>query len=537
VSQPPSTAKILLVDDHPANLMALEATLQPLQQALVFASSGGEAIDCLRDDDFALVLLDVHMPGLDGYDTCRAMRKEGRNRAVPVIFMTAVYNDREHEATGYAAGAVDYITKPFDPAVLRAKVGAFVGMHVQAIEIERQAEALAAAEHAAMAEATARRAAEEANEAKDHFLAVISHELRTPLNTMLGWAEMLRSGRLSEERAKKALETLIRSGRAQDRLIEDLLDSARIVAGKMQLRPAPTDLGEIVEAAIEEQRPTAERRRIAIRFDAEIKRLPMQGDPHRLRQVVSNLLSNAIKFSRDDGHVSVRLQRSEDLAVLEVEDDGIGIRADFLPHVFQRFRQAAADDRRTHGGLGLGLSIVQHLAELHGGTIEARSRGEGQGACFVLKLPLSGVMAERRPATGRFHALRDEPTDLANVSVLFVDDEEDARELVGQLLGDAAATVHTAGSVAEAMDVLERKSVDIIISDLSMPHEDGFSFARRMTERAEKTGVAIPLIALSAYSGVEDRERALEAGFDTHVGKPFDPARLLSLISALAPKG
>jgi signal transduction histidine kinase len=535
-----STAKILLVDDHPANLKALEATLEPLAQPLVRANSGAEALELLQAGDFALALLDVHMPGLDGYDTCRAMRAAAHTRSVPVIFMTAVYNDRQHEATGYASGAVDYICKPFDPLVLRAKVGAFVGMYLQSREIERQATALREAERVAIVEAAARRDAEAANDAKDHFLAILSHELRTPLNTILGWAKMLRSGQLDAERSTKALDTLIRCGHAQNRLIEDLLDSARIVAGKLQLRKSATELASLIESSIEEQQLLAQQRRVRVEVEGTPERCIIDADPYRLRQVVGNLLSNAVKFSTAGGRVVVRLQALDGVARIEVEDDGVGIPPAFLPHVFDRFRQAHDDDTRQHGGLGLGLAIVKHLVELHGGTITVSSGGPGLGARFAIELPLDsvdgGAQALRRTSTGRFRALRAESTDLTGVRVLFVDDEEDTRELVGQMLSDAGAHVSLAASVAEAMTLLHLQAIDVIVSDLSMPQEDGFSFARRVAARLSETGVSIPTIALSAYASVEDRERALEAGFETHIAKPFEPARLLSLIAALALK-
>ena len=227
-------------------------------------------------------------------------------------------------------------------------------------------------------------------------------------------------------------------------------------------------------------------------------------------------------------------------ARVEVEDRGIGIAPEFLPHLFERFRQAHSGDARAHGGLGLGLSIVVHIVELHGGKITVKSDGVGQGACFIVELPLASeavaVTTERRGTTGRFAALRGEPVDLKDVRVLFVDDDEDTRELIGQLLRDAGAEVTVAGSVAAGMEVLEKLPVDVVVSDLSMPQEDGFSFARKIVAWSAKSGVTVPAIALSAFGGVEDRERALEAGFETHIAKPVEPSRLLSLISALAPK-
>jgi signal transduction histidine kinase len=533
-----ATTKILLVDDNPANLLALEATLQSLGCPLVTARSGREALDKARDDDFALVLLDVHMPGLDGYETCRALRADAHTRTLPVIFLTAIYNDREHEASGYDVGALDYINKPFDPTVLKAKVRAFMALHEQKHEIERQAIALRAAERKAADEQAARQSAEDASRAKDHFLAIMSHELRTPLNTILGWAELLRASE-SDDKKAKALDTIIRSGRTQNRLIEDLLDSSRIAAGKLKLCRSDTDLIAIVDGVIAEQGPLAAPRGIGLRLSSALPRLPLDADPQRLRQVVWNLLTNAIKFSKDGGTVDVRVSANDEVARLEVEDHGAGISAAFLPFVFDSFRQANTTNTRLHGGLGLGLSIVRHLVDQHGGTVAAKSEGEGMGASFIVELPRQrqgqeGGAPRGSSSTGRFHALRGGATDLHDVRVLFVDDEEDARELVGELLRQAGAQVTIASSVGEAMLAVDSVRFDVVVSDLSMPQEDGYSFARRIGEWSQRSGESLPAIALSAFAAVEDRERALEAGFATHIAKPFDPARLMSLISALA---
>lgn len=327
------------------------------------------------------------------------------------------------------------------------------------------------------AEQVARAAVEAANRAKDDFLAVLSHELRTPLQSMLGWLRVLRSGGLDAPAATRALETIERNTRAQAQLIEDLLDVSRIVAGKLRIEMRPVAVRSVIEAALESVRAGAEARRITLEADLEVADVEVDGDAVRVQQIVWNLLSNAVKFTPDGGHVHVTLRRDGGLAVITVRDDGRGIPGELLPQIFQRFRQADASNTRAHGGLGLGLAIVRHLVEMHGGSIEAASAGANQGSVFTVRLPVRASRASEMPARGSVGAWAQLPLTggplLEGLSLLVVDDDAGARELLAMALQNEAARVTTAGSVAEALACLERERPDVIVSDISMPGEDG----------------------------------------------------------------
>ncbi len=383
-------------------------------------------------------------------------------------------------------------------------------------------------------EQEARRQAEEANRLKDEFLATLSHELRTPLNAILGWGQVLRSGKLDAATAERALETIERNARSQAQLIADLLDISRIITGKLRLDPKPVELPRIIEAALDSARPAAEAKGIHLDVFLDPLMTPMLGDADRLQQIVWNLLSNAIKFTPQGGRVEVRLTEAMPNAVVQVVDTGVGIRADFLPHVFDRFRQAESSHTRSHGGLGLGLSIVRHLTELHGGTVEVASDGEGKGSTFTVKLPLAveltgEVPVERRPAAPQVWSA---PDLLKDLRILVVEDEKDTRELLVMALEGCGARVTSAVSVPEALAAFERAAPDVIVSDIGLPGEDGYSFIRKV--RARNGGGRVPAAAVTAYAGAEDRRRALESGFQTHLAKPVDPSELVATVARLA---
>jgi len=814
---PAPTASVLLVDDHPPNLFALEAVLEPLGARLVRASSGTEALECLLREDFAVIVLDVQMPGLDGFETAALIRQRERTREVPILFVTAIHRDEAHEARGYAHGAVDYLAKPFNPDVLRAKVAALVALwqHVEALRLgeaqlrareqaaqearvgvlagrlreselnlrqvgeaagagtfevefatgrvtadeqwrvlfflpqeaplllgemllrihpedrERTAAAIEAArtggsegffleEHRTVspedgrarwveararttgaggralrmlgtavditarkraerererlllevegaraeaeaarahlhdlfmqtplpiavlegpslrfvvanaaycevvgrqglvgrdyldvfpelvgrpvadmfrdvyergetarfterevrlvrngvtascffnyvlqpmrkggaiiglmvvgtdvtAQVTARRrvdglraAAEEASRAKDEFLNTLSHELRTPLTAIIGWSSMLRSGNVPAEQQAAALETVERNARIQARLIEDMLDLSRIEQGKFVLSVGPVEMVRVVEAAIEAVRPAAEAR--GIRLEPELdSHATIVGDADRLQQVAWNLLSNAIKFTPKGGRVQVRLRREPSHVELVVSDTGQGIAADFLPHVFDRFRQGDASFTRKTGGLGLGLAIVRSLVELHGGDVRAESDGPGVGATFTVRLPLAPPRADRSsPAAPEPHPPHgvsfDCPAALRGKRVLLVDDEVETRELVRFVLSQCECQVETAGGGTEALRVLERGTFDVLISDIGMPDMDGFELIRRVRAQPASAHANVPALALTAYARDADRARALREGFDMHLAKPVEPGELLAILGTL----
>jgi PAS domain S-box-containing protein len=655
-----------MVDDHPPNLLALEAILAPLGEEMVGVTSGEDALRELLNGEFALILMDVQMPGMDGIETAALIKQRQRNRSTPIIFLTAIAKDPSFIFKGYSQGAVDYLLKPFDPEILRTKVSVFVDLWRKGELIKRQAAMLRAQElrdlerrtevrfhaltdsmpqcvwaarrdgeiyycnrvwreyagagagtsffsavpedelaavraewntairagrtlereqrlrrhdgelrwhlcrvvperneqgaitgwiatatdidqqkgvegaHAALLvrEQEARAQLEAANRAKDEFLATVSHELRTPLNAILGWTRMLRTGAVGgEEQLEHALETIERNARAQTQLIEDILDVSRIIAGKLRVQVRRFDVRDVITAAVDAVRPAAEAKELELVLDLSSEASDFQGDPDRLQQVVWNLLSNAIKFTPAKGKVIVELRRWNGHIEIVVSDTGVGIARDFLPHVFDRFRQADSSAARVQGGLGLGLAIVRHLVEVHGGTVCAESEGEGKGAKFMVRLPMRHVQPQQeeakvsRDASPALDPTAAEPLSLNGIRVLVVDDDADARELVRLVLAGYGADVQTAASADEALAQIERDLPDVLVSDIGLPTEDGYSLIRRV--RALPGAAYIPALALTAYASVSDNRRALEAGFQRHVAKPVEPTELANEIAAV----
>jgi PAS domain S-box-containing protein len=705
-------ASILIVDDHAANLVVLEATLAPLGHRVIRAGSGKEALAAVGAHDLAVVLLDVQMPDIDGFETAARIKADPATAHVPIIFVTASEHAAERVLAGYAAGGADYVVKPFDPRVLRSKVAVFTDLYLTqrrldaqaarlrelelrdlhhrsearvhrlvdsmalplcalradgtvydcnrawisyagldaagmaraapseivhpgdlpraagawlsarvhgepldiqcrlrrardrawrwhvvrvvperdesgdvtgwiatAADIETQKNAEAEQARAAAHERRAREEAEAATRARDEFLATLSHELRTPLNAVVGWTRMLRAGMLTPEKSRKALETIERNAKAQADLIEDILDVSRIITGRLRLEIQPADLGAIAEAAIDSLRPAAAARGIHLgKRVAGGAPVRMPADPARLQQVIWNLLSNAIKFTPQGGRVDLDICRSgscdEDdgdrdqasdhgararqaSVEIRVSDNGRGISAAFLPFVFDRFRQMDGTSRRAHGGLGLGLAIVRHLVELHGGTIRAASQGEGHGATFTVRLPIppgadpaeaAGAAAEAASpgAAGAADAAASgaagapasaaavDEIDLRGLRVLLVDDEPDARELLAEVLEQHGAAVSAAASADEALRALRLDRPDVLVSDIGLPGEDGYSLIARVRALPADDGGAIPAAALTAYARSEDSRRALAAGFHRHVVKPIQPSALAALVRDLA---
>jgi signal transduction histidine kinase/ActR/RegA family two-component response regulator len=376
----------------------------------------------------------------------------------------------------------------------------------------------------------ARGDAEEANRAKDQFLAMLSHELRTPLNAMLGWVTMLRSGRLEAPAAARALETIERNTRLQATLIEDLLDVSRITAGKLSLQRVPVELPAVLEAAVDAARAAAAPKSVTIETRIDSAAGPVLGDAARLQQIVGNLLSNAVKFSESNGRVTVSLTRIPTGVRIQVQDTGPGISAELLPHIFDRFRQAEGTTTRAHGGLGLGLTIVRHLVEAHGGTVRAESPGPGQGATFSVDLPAA-------PANTAVARPRPTPTGAAPtlqaVRVLAVDDNADARYLVAAALAAYGAEATVVGSADEALAELGRAHFDVLVADIAMPGRDGYDLIRHVRTLDAPPG-RIPALALTAHARGEDRDRALAAGFDVHLAKPVEPRRLAEVVATLS---
>jgi signal transduction histidine kinase/CheY-like chemotaxis protein len=399
--------------------------------------------------------------------------------------------------------------------------------------LEHQTEALA---RSLEAERTARAEVERVSLMKDEFLATLSHELRTPLNAVLGWSEILLAGVRDPADLNRGLETIARNARAQAQLIEDLLDMSRIVSGKIRLDVQRTDLVSVVDAAVDAVKPSADARAIVVRKIVDPLAGPVFGDPNRLQQIVWNLLSNAVKFTPKGGWVQVLVARINSHVEITVSDSGPGVSPEFLPHVFERFRQADASTTRKHGGLGLGLAIVKQLVELHGGTVKVENGGPGAGASFTVSLPPGAVRddASKRehPAAGRMPALR-EAVYLAGIKVLVIDDEPDARDLIKWVLENARAEVVVGSSATAGLELLESQQPDVVISDIGMPERDGYQFIRDVRSLEAANGGKTPAIALTAFARSEDRTRALLAGYQIHLSKPIEPQELVATVASL----
>jgi CheY-like chemotaxis protein len=374
------------------------------------------------------------------------------------------------------------------------------------------------------AEQQAREAADAANRAKDEFLAHVSHELRTPLNAILGWASFIRTGAVDPATAQRGIESIEQASRAQSRLIDELLDLSRIVTGKMLVDKKLHDVSAAVRGAIEVMQPAAQAASIALHADPGGAPAFVEGDVTRLQQVVWNLLSNAVKFTPAGGRVEVSIVQDEHAVEIVVKDSGVGIDPEFLPHVFERFRQAEEGASRRYGGLGLGLSIVRHLTELHGGSVHAFSEGLGRGAEFRVRLPRASESVARTPVRAEAR-----PTSLAGVSVLLVDDDEQARNVIGTMLASFGASVTEAASAAEAVQHFADDPPDVLVSDIGMPGEDGYALIRRL-RRAEWN---VPAVAVTAYADPRDRDRALDAGFQAHLAKPVEPHELAATVRSV----
>ena len=662
----PSELKVnvLLVDDHPENLLSLEAILESLGQNLVRANSGVEALRCLLNQDFAVILLDVQMPGMDGFETATLIRQRERSRDIPIIFLTAFSTSNTLVFKGYSLGAVDYLLKPIEPEILKSKVAVFVELYKKTAEVKRQTAQLEVvnaelreseerfrslsacsplgifmtdvegrytytnprwqviyeathedcpeawlqsvhpedrdwvltdwstwtglnqeysnefrlqtqegsvrwvhvrsspmsnqgellghvgtvediterkqAEEARaefIREQEARQQAEAANRMKDEFLATLSHELRTPLNSMLGWARLLRTRKYDESTTARALETIERNAKSQAQLIEDILDVSRIIQGKLRLNLSPVNLVPVIEAAINSVRPAAEAKAIQLGFVLDSSLDLVLGDSDRLQQVAWNLLSNAIKFTPEAGKIDVRCLCAGSYAQIQVIDTGIGINTDFLPYVFDRFRQADGTTTRSYGGLGLGLAIVRHLVELQGGTVHVESDGEGQGATFTVKL----LRAENQQETRKQHGYSIDNNEVASANlltlnslqVLIVDDDTDTRDFLTTVLEQHGAKVRSVASVSEALEAIQQLKPNMLVSDLGMPGEDGYSLIRKVRALEAERGGKIPAIALTAYASSEERSRVLAAGFQMHLPKPVEPAELIAMLANL----
>jgi PAS domain S-box-containing protein len=446
--------------------------------------------------------------------------------------------DRRVETRGYHADGHEF---PVEVAITRVSgddpptFTGFVRDLTSRVQAQQEREALL------QRELNARRDAEFANRAKDDFLATLSHELRTPLNAILGWTRMLLDGTMDAPSSRKALQVIDRNAHLQAQLVGDILDVSRIITGGLRLDLQPVDLGSVIGATLDAVRPAADAKKVQLRSQIDAAARLTEGDPQRMQQIVWNLLSNAVKFTPAGGYVNIALDDvGEDRIQIRVQDSGAGIDRAFLPHVFERFRQADNTVSRQHGGLGLGLAIVRHLVELHGGTVHADSPGVGRGSTFTVDLPRMDPEPARLPFTGgrsrpdvaRPHST--EPTLLESCRALVVDDDDDTRELIATVLASAGAVVQTASSAAEALRHLETSSFNVLLADIGMPGVDGYALIRKVRQSELATGRHLPAAAITAYAGHLDRERALAAGFDRHVPKPLSPAAVVDAVLSLS---
>jgi signal transduction histidine kinase len=554
---------ILVVDDRDENLLALEAVLDDPAYRLVRARSGREALREVLDQDFALILLDVVMPGVDGYETATLIRERPRSRQTPIIFLTANDWGASHVFRGYTVGAVDYLVKPIAPDVLRSKVAVFVelfnrqeALRIAQEELEyriaERTKELATANVALSAEIeerakieqeralllrreqAARLEAERANRLKDEFLATLSHELRTPLNAIMGWAHVLGQSSHDRDTVQRAASVIRQNASSQSQLIDDILDVSRIVGGKLVLETTLVPLPGVIADAIDSLMPAAAAKAIQIKRTLDPE-LSVIGDRDRLQQIVWNLVSNGLKFTPKGGKVEVTLQERDGDAEIMVTDSGIGISAEFLPFVFDRFRQADSSMSRRHAGLGLGMAIVRHLVELHGGTVSVESEGEGKGATFRLRLPKhTGDAPEAAAAPVRSspqEMVELELEHLHGVHVLIVEDDTDSRNVLAVLLQRLGALVEAVASAKEAYDRVSHRRPDVLVSDIGMPDEDGYSLIRKLRQMGGDP--KLPAIALTAYARKQDAEAALGAGYDRHLPKPVAPADLIKAIKSV----
>jgi signal transduction histidine kinase len=533
----PLPTRVLLVEDEEAHAFLVRQAFQRSDHPfeLAVAKNLQEARALLASSPPQLLIADFVLPDGRGVE----LLPVGRERAPFAVIVMTAHGDEQLAVDVMKAGALDYVVKTEASLTLMPRLAELALREWRHLEERRRAqeerEALLARERAARVEA------ERACRIRDEFLAMLSHELRTPLSAILGWTELLRSKERSPEFTRQALETIRRNARTQVALIDDLLEMSRIIAGRMRLEIQPVDLAGLVRAAVESARPTAEAKGVRLSLVLDFPHAAIPGDPNRLLQVAANLLSNAIKFTPGGGRVAVSLRASGGQAELEVRDTGIGIAPDFLPHLFERFRQADASNTRQYGGLGLGLAIVRQIVELHRGRVHAASAGVNRGAAFRVGLPLADPVqafeqSAAREAAASMERSAPDPAgaDLSGLRVLVVDDEQDALDLMRCVLEECHAEVEVASSVEAGYALFQERRPDILVSDIAMPREDGCELVRRVRALSPERGGAVPAVALTALAGEAERRRAIGAGFQRFVTKPIEPAKFPAELASLA---
>ena len=523
-------ARLLVVDDEENLRITTAAILEKEGYAVDTAASGNEAIALLASADYDLVLTDLHMEAGEGLAVLNEIR---RNAPLTISVVLTGFASVESAIAALQEGAYDYLVKPCDIETMKHTIRRGVE-HRKLMLAEQKARADLEQLNLDLEQRIAERTAElmrlnaelaDANRAKDVFLATLSHELRTPLTPVVGWIKLLRSGNLDTKSVSQALDAIERNAWLQARLIDDLLDTSRIATGKLQFEPRPTDLNIAVKAALETVRGLAASRNINLEGNLSPLTLVVMGEPVRLQQIAWNLLSNAIKFTEPGGKVTVTTDANGFEACLTVDDSGVGITPDFLPHVFDRFRQADGSTSRRHGGLGLGLAIADALAKMHGGSLEAKSDGVGKGSSFSFHIGLVAAANVAAEKAGK------KPRSFKGLDVLVVEDSEDTLMLLSRIFQAQGANVITATSAAEALQSAQERRPDVVISDIGMPDVDGYEFLRQLKTLPGLDG--IPAIAVSGYASDEDRHRALSVGYLTLVPKPVDVDTLFDLLHDL----
>jgi signal transduction histidine kinase len=566
--------RVLVVEDSPTQARLLRMILEEEGFSVGVVGDGDTALTRLAATSFDVVVSDVLMPGLSGFELCRKIKTDPALSEIPVVLVTTLREPQEI-VQALEAGADSFIRKPYEPDALVARLrsllahqahaprdaastprrrreddprssgvaavfnGKTIDVHANREQILRlllgtfedvvRANTLLREREEELS--VAKRDLEEAARMKDIFFATLSHELRTPLTAIVGWVHILKEGQTDPAVVQRAVETIERNLNVQNTLIADLLDVSRIVSGKLDLERTALDLPALVRASVDSARPAATANGIGLEVVLSPIASPISGDPVRLQQVVTNLLNNSLKFTPRGGSVVVRLAQEGSKAVLTVTDSGSGIPPEALPFVFERFRQASIADTKA-GGLGLGLAIVKHIVEMHEGTVAATSAGAGQGATFTVTLPL--MVAANVAAVKVTSRPRGAEAALAGLRIVVADDQEDSRDLIEFLLTRQGAIVTGAASGAEAFAAVKRDPPDVLLSDIEMPDESGYSLIGRVRALPPDQGGSVPAVAMTAHGSREDKERALAAGFHRHLPKPFQPADLFAVIGDLA---
>jgi len=541
---------ILLVDDQPARLLSYESILSSLDQNLVMAHSGAEALERLMAQEFAVVLLDVNMPGMDGFETAALIHEHPRYEKTPIIFITGVHVSELDRLLGYKVGAVDYVAIPVVPEILRSKVAVLVELYCQRRELRKlnrsleEANARLAQAHSTLQVEKTRELEElnstlrEANRHKDEFLAMLAHELRNPLAPILNAVQLMRNPQLPAPQLTWAREVIERQLGHLTKLVDDLLDVSRITRGKINVSRKPVELAAVIARAVETVEPMLSRQRHELIVSVEPEQLYIDGDLTRLTQIVGNILSNAIKYTDAGGRIELSAGSIGEWIEIRVRDNGIGIDPAVLPEVFDLFTQSSQLNGRGQTGLGIGLALAKRLVQMHGGEVRAHSDGPGKGSEFTVLLPrqTGAGAAAATAAAGLAEAV--EPAALSAIvarRILVADDNCDALESLAQLLELGGHEIHKAADGVQALEAATRVRPDLVLLDIGMPGMDGYEVARRI--RSQPWGREATLVALTGWGQETDRKRSREAGFDSHCIKPLDLQHLFTLLDSLPAPG